>query len=169
MTGAADVINDFVAPLFQQRFPYAAGNVIESFIPGDARPLSCAALAHALERETNPLVLISVLCLSFALSAILIMLDFSPPAGQTNLQLDARRKLEPFYKDVRGPQAPYQQHLRAAQQAFSRGDIEEERAEYRKVLALLRAEKGSKYSTVTRTPGGDQDLENLLVVLLREE
>src|SRR6187549_1903819 len=70
MTGSSDVIHDFIAPLFQQGFSYAAGNVIESFIPRDALPLSCAARADALERITNPLGIVDLIDGSRSLGAI---------------------------------------------------------------------------------------------------
>src|SRR5512144_3174724 len=70
MTGASNVIHDFIAPLFQQGFSYAAGNVIESFIPRDALPLSCAARADALKRITNPLGIVDLIEGSRSLGAI---------------------------------------------------------------------------------------------------
>src|SRR5690242_4752221 len=83
MTGAADVIHDFVAPLLQQRFSYAAGDVIESFIPRDALPLSRAPLANALQRITNPLGIVDLIERGRSLGAI------SPPtAGMLRIAVE---------------------------------------------------------------------------------
>src|SRR6185437_7859187 len=70
MAGPSNMIHDFIAPLFQQGFSHAAGNVIESFIPRDALPLSCAARADALERVTNPLGIVDLIEGSRSLGAI---------------------------------------------------------------------------------------------------
>jgi hypothetical protein len=119
-------------------------------------------------RETNPLVLISVLCLSFGLSAILLMVDFDTLPGQTNAQAKARTSLRAYFGDARGELEPYQQALRAAQQAWARGDREAERAEYRKVLRWLRAEGRGPFSTLTGTRTRDRELENDLTLLLAD-
>src|ERR1041384_1953846 len=83
MPGTSNVIHDFVAPLFQQRFSYAAGNVIESLIPGDALPLSGAALADALQRITNPLGIIDLIECRGSLGAI-----SAPTAGMLRIPLE---------------------------------------------------------------------------------
>src|ERR1041384_4008252 len=83
MTRPSDVIHDFIAPLFQQRLPHAAGNVIESFIPRDTLPLSCAALADALERETNPLGIVDLIERGRALGAI-----SAPTAGMLRIAVE---------------------------------------------------------------------------------
>ena len=119
-------------------------------------------------KETSPLFLISLLCLSFGLSAILLMVDFAPATSQTNKQADARAQLAAFYKESRGTLLPYQQNLRAAQQAYSRGDRDAEREEYRKVVSLLRNEGRGRFSSLTRTHSEDRKLEELLIVLLAE-
>jgi hypothetical protein len=119
-------------------------------------------------RETNPLVLISVLCLSFGLSAILLMVDFDTSPAQTNAQARARASLRAFFGNAGGELEPYQQSLRAAQQAWARGDREAERAEYRKVLRWLRAEGRGPFSTLTGTRTRDRELEAHLTTLLAE-
>ena len=119
-------------------------------------------------RESNPLVLISALCLSFGLSAILLMTDFGAPQAQSKGRLQARRQLEKFYQTSRGDLQPYQIHLRAAQQAYSRSDYDAERDEYRKVLRLLRAEGRGPYDSVTRSRFEDEELEKLLALLLAD-
>src|SRR6187551_3377825 len=83
MAGPSNMIHDFIAPLFQQGFSYAAGNVIESFIPRDALPLSCAARADALERITNPLGIIDLIERGRTLRAI-----SAPAAGMLRVALE---------------------------------------------------------------------------------
>ena len=83
MTGPSNMIHDFVAPLFQQRLSHAAGNVIESFIPRDALPLSCTARANALERETNPLGIVDLIECRGSLGAI-----SAPAAGVLRISLE---------------------------------------------------------------------------------
>lgn len=117
---------------------------------------------------TNPLVMAGVLCLSFVMSAALLLVDFDAPAGNRQ-QAQARQRLPEFYQESQGPLLPYQQYLRDAQRAHSRGDVQTERQMYRKVLQLLRAEGRSRYASVTRTPSEDRELERLLAILMMEE
>lgn len=118
---------------------------------------------------TNPLVLVGVLCLSLVMSTALLLVDFEPPRSQQGLQQQARKRLAQFYQPTSGPLQVYQQHLRDAQRAHSRGDYETERQMYRRVLRLLRAEGRGRYSSLTRTPSEDRELERLLSVLLSQE
>jgi hypothetical protein len=117
---------------------------------------------------TNPLVMVGVLCLSFVISIALLLVDFDSPSGNSQ-QVLARRRLAEFYQQTEGPLAPYQQYLRDAQRAHSRGDEQTERQMYRRVLQLLRAEGRSRYASVTATPSEDRELEKLLATLMSEE
>lgn len=117
-------------------------------------------------RGTNPLVMIGVLCLSFVMSTMLVFVDFEPPESASRLKADARRQLVEFYREPGPALKPYQEHLRDAQRAHSRGDLETEREMYRRVLNLLHAEGRSPYARLTHD---DKELEDLLSVLLMEE
>src|SRR5215204_2777119 len=55
VAGAADMIHDLIAPLFQQRLAHTPGNVLQHFIPTDALPFPFAALADALQWVANAL------------------------------------------------------------------------------------------------------------------
>jgi hypothetical protein len=117
---------------------------------------------------TNPLVMVGVLCLSFVMSTALLLIDFETPQS-SNQQAQARQRLTEFYEQATGPLAPYQEYLRDAQRAHSRGDEQAERQMYRKVLQLLRAEGRSRYASLTGRPSKDRELERLLAVLMMEE
>jgi hypothetical protein len=118
--------------------------------------------------STNPLVMIGVLCLSFVASTALLLVDFDTSGG-SNQQQQARRRLTEFYTDTKGPLPPYQQYLRSAQRAHSRGDEAKLQQLYRRVLQLLRGEGRNRYTSVTRTPSEDRELEKLLATLMAEE
>jgi hypothetical protein len=59
--------------------------------------------------------------------------------------------------------------LRDAQRAHSRGDDATERQMYRKVLQLLRAEGRSRFTTLTGTLRGDEDLEAQIAILMADQ
>src|SRR3954463_12995865 len=46
----ANVIDDFVAAIFFERFADSACDRFQRFLPGDPLPLACAAVAYSLER-----------------------------------------------------------------------------------------------------------------------
>ena len=68
------------------------------------------------------------------------------------------------------PPKEYQVLLRRAQQAYSRGDRESERRNYRQVLKLLHAEERSQFVGLTDPRGTARDklLERLIAEILRE-
>lgn len=117
---------------------------------------------------TNPLVMVGVLCLSFVMSTALLLYDFETPRSNS-LQVQARKKLPEFYRQTTGPLAPYQQYLRDAERAHSRGDEKTEHQMYRKVLQLLRSEGRGRYATLTGGSGTDRDLKKALADLMAEE
>jgi hypothetical protein len=128
-----------------------------------------ARRASGEAEATNPLVMVGVLCLSLVMSTALVLIDFESASPGAGRQAQARKRLAEFYQQTKGPLEPYQQYLRDAQRAHSRGDSATERQMYRKVLQLLRAEGRSRYSSVTRTPSQDRELEQLLAILMTEE
>lgn len=117
---------------------------------------------------TNPLVMVGVLCLSFVMSMALILVDFESPSSSAARKAQARGQLVPFYEKSQGAPAPYQQHLRDALRAHSRGDLDTERQLYRRVMQLLRSENRSRFASLTSTPSQDRELEELLAILLSE-
>ena len=115
--------------------------------------------------------MLGVLSMSIVLSVVLVLLDVvSPTATGSQYQDAMRRKIEAKYfgsegMENRAPE-PYQVLLRDAQRAYTRGDRKTERADYRKVLEMLRAERESYEKGLTGSRSRDKDLENAISVLL---
>lgn len=103
---------------------------------------------------------------STVVSAFLLLGDVPGQKSAESRHAEARQQLATFYGADATALAPYQVLLREAQQAHSRGDRATERQRYRQVLALLRAERRSKYETVTGTPRSDEQLAECLSILL---
>lgn len=116
----------------------------------------------------NPLIVLAAIAASFCASVMLLLTDFGSSEGEQHLS-QVRQQLEAYYQGDKGKLAPYQVHLREAQQAYSRGDRKTERQHYRKVLDQLRAEGGSRFRGLTGTPTSDKKLENLLSTLLGDD
>jgi hypothetical protein len=116
----------------------------------------------------NPLVTISLLCLSAVASvAMLFMPDDPEQSARTAKKQWVRAALEKeYYAEMDGlPRYPYQFQLREAERAHVRGDYGQERDSYRKILEWLRAERKPE-SGVTGSPGRDRELEEYLTILL---
>ena len=95
----------------------------------------------------NPLLLIGGLCLAALFWGVLILsLLQSPTASATAEKSQARFAIENDFFGSGNIEdkslEPYQKLLREAQRAHTRGDEKTERADYRQVLDLLRAERG---------------------------
>jgi hypothetical protein len=119
----------------------------------------------------NPLVLFGLLSLSFvACLALLFMPAESDAPRKTRERMEAREILqrEYFAEMDKAAHYPYQVLLREAQRAHSRRDWKQERALYRKVLDLLRAEPRTPEKNLTGSPRRDQDLERQLTILLSD-
>jgi DNA-directed RNA polymerase subunit RPC12/RpoP len=127
--------------------------------------------AKARPSSMSPLLLGGILTLSVALSIMLAAIG--PPAPTASLveqQAEKRLFIEHNYfgggnLDNR-PLEPYQLLLREAQRAFSRGDRKTQRDCYRRVLEMLRAERGEGRPGLTGSPSRDKDLEQAIAVLL---
>lgn len=118
------------------------------------------------EKPPRTLGLTLIVAASLTLSVCLSLVDFSPAGGNADARERARIKIASFYGGSRGAIEPYQLLLRDAQRAHSRGDHDTERAKYREVLRLLRAE--NRASSLTETQSGDQELEAAIAVVLEE-
>jgi len=116
----------------------------------------------------NPLLVLGAIAASFCVSVMLLTTDFNSSGGEQKLN-EARQQLETYYKGQRGPLAPYQIHLREAQQAYSRGAFKTARDHYRKVLDQLHVEGGDRFHGLTGTPASDKRLEELLSILLNQD
>ena len=123
-----------------------------------------------------------VLLICGSLTASTLMLFVGPgeeTQSQSSLEIRARNRINEIYLGNEDEAlAPYQQYLRQAQLAYTRGDRKAERFYYRKVLRLLRAEHldrdpdkkgvtGMRYRSSDPNLRSDQDLEERLSVLLK--
>src|SRR5690606_26603756 len=127
--------------------------------------------AAAEEKESNPALLVSVLAVSFMLSLLLLFVEFEDGPTSNLDANDARKAIAANYFQNDSPDAPladYQLYLRRAQRAYVRGDLDEERTWYRRVLNLLHAESAKSYHTVTGSRDRDEELRNLLSSILQD-
>ncbi|MBU4270548.1 MAG: hypothetical protein KKE86_06155 [Planctomycetes bacterium] len=122
----------------------------------------------------NPLVLLGVLSVSVVLSIVLAMIDLNPPADPRSKTKEQQRYL--IERDFFGTGnidnrtlKPYQILLREAQRAYTRGDYKTERENYRRVLEMLRAERGADRKGLTGSRRRDMQLEEAISVLLSGE
>ena len=123
------------------------------------------------DRSINPLVMPGVLSISVVLSIVLALMDVeSPPASGVGKKAQMRQKLADNYFGSGALNAkrlePYQILLREAAQAYSRGDYKTQREHYRKVLDMLRADRGSEERGLTGSRTKDKELEEAISVLL---
>ena len=119
----------------------------------------------------NPLVLLGVLSVSVVLSIVLATIDLGSPATPQSERKEQMRYL--IERDFFGSGnidnralKPYQILLREAQRAYTRGDYKTERENYRRVLGMLRAERGADRKGLTGSRRRDKKLEEAISVLL---
>ena len=126
---------------------------------------------EAKARSINPLVMLGALSMSVVMSVVLALVDVdSPQPARVQEKERARKTIEEDYfgsgnldnKDL----APHQVLLREAQRAHARGDVKTEREHYRKVLNMLREERGTHEKGLTGSRSRDKDLEEAISVLL---
>lgn len=134
-----------------------------SLTAGENRP----SAAPPAEAQSRPVLLTVVLAVSLVLSVCLSLVDLSPGESDAEARRQARFQIATFYKESEAPLAPYQLLLRDAQRAHSRGDHATERAKYREVLRLLRAEH--RPASLTESHEGDRELEAAIALALRED
>ena len=120
----------------------------------------------------NPVLLIGAILFSVIASVVLVFLPGeSANQGKGAEKQHARREIEENYfagMDKEARLEPYQILLREAILARSRGDFKQERRSYRKVLDMLRAERGKFDKGLTGSPKRDEDLEKLITTLLSD-
>lgn len=132
---------------------------------------------QAKQTSLNPLVLFGLLAMSVVLSLVMAFIE-PGTEGSSNVEerQHARYIIQTEYfadeehlkLDNPPPLKPYQRLLRDALEAHARGDYNTERARYRQVLKLLRAER-SEFEGITGSPTRDRELEAQLTILLRNE
>jgi len=134
---------------------------------------AAAAEAKAAGSGMNPLVLAGLLTMSVALSIGLVFIDDQPQGKSLNEEKKrAWYEIEEKYfshLDAAAPLQRYQVYLREARQAATRGDRRTEMDRYRKVLDLLRAERGGHERGLTGSRERDTKLERHIITLMRED
>jgi hypothetical protein len=91
-------------------------------------------------KESNPVLLFTVLAASCLTSVGLMLADFdTAPISSTENRVFARSELASFYGTDSSALEPYQKLLRQAAVKYSQGDYDSERALLRQVLSLLKA------------------------------
>ena len=121
----------------------------------------------------NPLVLAGALSLSVVLSISLVLVGSnSSRSSNVRKQTRARQVIEEqFFGEIGSPEPleEYQVLLREAQRGHSRKDYKAERRLYRKVLQMLRAERGEHEGGVTGSAKRDEELKNQISILLSDQ
>jgi hypothetical protein len=120
----------------------------------------------------NPVLLFGAILFSVIVSVVLVFLPTkSANQGKGAEKQHARREIEENYfagMDKEARLEPYQILLREAMLARSRGDFNKERRSYRKVLDMLRTERGKFDKGLTGSPKRDDHLEELITTLLSD-
>jgi hypothetical protein len=119
-------------------------------------------------KKTNPFWLVLILSIGFGMSALMLFVDFENLGSTAQEKSAARQELVSYYSTEAEAPSPFQVHLRQAQRARSRRDYTGEKAEYRKVLQMLRAEGKNPYTGVTGSEARDKKLEELMGILLKD-
>ncbi|MBN2024810.1 MAG: hypothetical protein JW809_18670 [Pirellulales bacterium] len=120
---------------------------------------------QAKQSSMHPMTLVLLLIGSVLASILLVTWDV--PGGDTGqLKEQAREEIrQKFFFSPDGKLQPYQEWLREAQRAASRGDRVAERRLYLRVLDALRAERPVPGAQLT---ANDEELERLIADILRE-
>jgi len=131
-------------------------------------------------QKSNPFLLVLALGVSLLMTILILVLEAEGTGDNTARKARARVEISDYYGQENEEIKPYQIYLRQARQARGRGDLEGERAEYRKVLNLLRSEAREKLNKYTGITGrldyvdgddnrkSDRRLEELIAILLSE-
>lgn len=118
--------------------------------------------------EGNPLLV--GIALGFSVLSSLLLLLMSP-AGSGSASVDktsARSEIRQYYGGENEDLEAYQLLLREAALSRSRGDYQDERNYYRRVLQMLVSEDNQGLIRLTETREGDEKLRDLLSVLLAD-
>jgi len=135
------------------------------------RESGAAPVKEAPSRGMNPLVLFGLLAFSVLASVVLV---FAPTESQSPAKLndkrEAQRIIQHDYLGLESSARPeqYQIWLREAYQAHLHRDAKQERDLYRRVLGLLRAERGTSEQGLTGSPQRDRELERQILIFLSD-
>jgi len=117
--------------------------------------------------QGNPALIYGALGFSLLASLAMLFLDPAVTDERSESKTAARQSvMRDFVGNDKGPIKPYQQLLRDAGLAQSRGDFKSERAAYLKVLLLLNSEDKNPFTGITGNAEDDDRLKKHLAVLL---
>ncbi len=117
--------------------------------------------------QGNPALIYGALGFSLLASLAMLFLDPAVMDERSLSKHEARQAvMHDFVGGDKGAIKPYQQLLRDAGLAQSRGDSRSEREAYLSVLRLLNSEDKNPFTGITGTAEGDKDLKKHLAVLL---
>jgi hypothetical protein len=104
------------------------------------------------DEHSNSMMLIAIFVVSVGMSMGMMLLDLEPPTSTASQIQIARQAVGIFYGNDQIPLEPYQRMLRRASWAHSQGDFAGEKAIYRQILSMLRAENQNSVTGLTRLP-----------------
>ena len=117
--------------------------------------------------QGNPALIYGALGFSLLASLAMLFLDPSVMDEKSLSKSEARQAvMRDFVGGDNGPIKPFQQLLRDAGLAYSRGDGKSEREAYQKVLKLLNSEDKNPFTGITGTAEDDERLKKHLAILL---
>ena len=117
--------------------------------------------------QGNPALIYGALGFSLLGSLAMLFLDPALTDERSESKTTARQSvMRDFVGGEKGQIKPYQQMLRDAGLAQSRGDFKSERAAYLRVLRLLNSEDKNPFTGITGTAEEDDQLKRHLAVLL---
>ncbi|MBI1900402.1 MAG: hypothetical protein HYS13_04710 [Planctomycetia bacterium] len=140
--------------------------------------------------SSNPAFMTAAIVFSILASVLLLLVDFESSKEVSQSKEESRRKIQMEFAQSHHPNCParlypykgctcdpppplleYQQLLRLAEQAHARGDVDEERRMYRRVLRMLRNETKTRHGLTgsPQTTNRDADLEALIGRVLQED
>lgn len=111
-------------------------------------------------------LLYMVLGCSLLASTLLLLIEAEPDPDAALTRAQALRAVVDYYGDEQAEPLPYQELLREAALARSRGDELTARESYRRVLTWLRAEDNNRGTPLTGSRARDRELRDLLTILL---
>jgi hypothetical protein len=146
--------------------------------------------ADSRSSSSNPAFMTAAIVFSILASVLLLLVDFESSKEVSQSKEDARRRIQMEFAQSHHPGCPaqvapykgctcdpppplleYQQLLRLAEQAHARGDVDEERRLYRRVLRMLRNETKTRHGLTgsPQTTNRDDKLEQLIGRVLQDD
>lgn len=129
-----------------------------------------SAKSDASQSGSSPWLLIGVLAFSILSSIAMLLIDAGATGRDATSKEDARLEIQRVYLNTGDSvfAKPFEQRLRQALLAHSRGDWDEESRYYREVSQMLRADNLHPLRGLTGDISSDSRLSELLATLLRD-